>query len=41
MKNIVTKINQILKEGKELTPELEADLRKKKEILSKDKIVRK
>lgn len=41
MKDIVNKINKILEDGKELTSELKSELRKKKDILIKDKTVKK
>ncbi|WP_262483865.1 hypothetical protein [Chryseobacterium sp. Leaf180] len=41
MKNIVKDIEKILKEDDNIDPRLKADLQKKKEIISKDKTVRK
>lgn len=41
MKNMVNKIDKLLKEEEKLPPKLKADLEKKKNILSNDKTVKK
>ncbi|WP_262486290.1 hypothetical protein [Chryseobacterium daeguense] len=41
MKNMVNKIDKLLKEEENLSPQLKDQLEKKKEILSKNKTVKK
>lgn len=41
MKNMVNKIEKLLKDEEKLSPKLKADLEKKKNILSNDKTVKK
>jgi len=41
MKNMVNKIDKLLKEEENVSPLLKSQLEKKKEILSKDKTVKK
>lgn len=41
MKNIINNIDKILKEDEKLSPQLKSALERKKEIISKDKTVRK
>ncbi|SHH96049.1 hypothetical protein SAMN05421866_0050 [Chryseobacterium oranimense] len=41
MKNMINKIDKLLKEDENLPPKLKAELEKKKKILSNDKAVKK